>query len=60
MTKTELKNYLGGNVVSMAARLGYKDRQSIYRLPEILTPRMAAAITMRMRANGIKVLAGWE
>lgn len=61
MSKTELIKQLGNpSAIKAAQMLGYKDRQSIYQLPEVLTDRQSQAVIMRMKANGIKVPAEWQ
>lgn len=61
MTKTELMKQLGNpSAIEAAKLLGYKDRQSIYQLPEVLTDRQYQAVIMRMKAHGIAVPAEWK
>lgn len=57
-TKQALIDYLGGNTVLAAKKLGYdghRGENNIYSLPDVLTTRQCKVIVMRMKAARIKV-----
>lgn len=63
MDKKKLIDYLGGSCAKAANRLGYVSanaRNNIQRLSNPLTPRQVQTITMRMKANRIKIPAEWQ
>lgn len=62
MNKRKLIEYLGGTCEKAAYKLGYASdnaRNNIQRLSNPLTKRQVQTITMRMKANRIKIPKDW-